>query len=71
MSTMLSLVRVSSATSTASGSLVVVGIGSFDSVERSEPSEIAGLGLLFLFVVLLPFLCLGIIKSNFNIQLKF
>ncbi len=59
-----------SATSTTSGSLVAVGMGTSDSVKRSEPSETAGLGLLFLFAVFLPFLCLGIIKSNFNIQLK-
>ncbi len=33
---MLSWVRVGSATSTTSGSLVVVGMGTSDSVERSE-----------------------------------
>ncbi len=39
MSPVLSWVRVGSATSTASGSLVVVGMGTSDSVESSEPSE--------------------------------
>ncbi len=67
MSPVLSWVRVGSATSTTSGSLVVVvNKGASDSVEGSECSETAGLGLLVLFVVFL--LCLGII--NFNIQLK-
>ncbi len=66
---MLSWVRVGSATSTTSGSLVVVGMGASASVEGYECSEIAGLGLLLLFVVFL--LCLGIIDLNFNIQLKF
>ncbi len=46
---MLSWVRVGSAASTISGSLDVVGASA--SVEGSECSETAGLGLLVLFVV--------------------